>query len=338
MPRGRACKICKLKKSNPKAFRLIENQISDGKKGGMSKFLREINKEFKINIISMNAQRHRTHMAGNVTELKGETQKSGIQKGTVQADTSDQVSISSLPDVDPEHVQFLSNYRQSGYRNKEKAWTDAGFKSPKKVYEVMKRPEIRAAIYEMKAADFVAMRYTGNQVLAGLMEIANFPEYWDEACDKDGHLKTNIKEWPEGLRHAMCGYETTEDVLKSFGGDEDGNGAVEIIRRKFKYKFSDPLKARTELRKHGMEVEIYKKSIDKVQMYEEIIEKLLLNQINPIAAGLEMGKHNLPVPDALKIAMQKSDPVLDKPPLMDLEDMSDYSDDELERVALGDDN
>jgi len=76
---------------------------------------------------------------------------------------------------------------------------------------------------------------------------------------------------------------------------------------------------------------------DNQEIYQDIIEKLLLNQINPITAGLEMGKHNLPVPDALKIAMNKVDPsVLDKPPLMDTEDMSEYTDEELEMIAAGD--
>ncbi len=336
MARGRACKICELGKSNPEVFNLIENQIKTGKKGGMSKFLRETNKEHGTNIISMNAQRHKTHMEGNVTELKGEGKKGSKQKGTVQIDASEQVEMLSFPDVDPEHVQFLSNYRQSGYRNKEKAWTDAGFKSPKKVYEAMKRPEIRAAIYEMKASDFVAMRYTGNQVLAGLMETAHFPEYWDQACDKDGYLKTDITKWPEELRHAMCGYETTEDVLKSFDGDEDGNGGGEIIRRKFKYKFSDPLKAKMELRKHGMEVEMYKKSVDNAQLYADLMDRIVSGQVSPVMALLEMAKESLPFQDLTKTLLNKADLTqLTEGPNRDGDDLGKASSEELnERLIL----
>ena len=210
----------------------------------------------------------------------------------------------ALDAVDPKHIPFLEKYRENGYRSKEKAWLDAGFGDNKAVYDVLKRPEMRAAIYEMKAADFVSMRYTGNQVLAGLMETAHFPEYWDEACDKNGYLKTNIKEWPEELRHALCGYETTEDVLKSMGDDEDGGM---IVRRKFKYKFSDPLKAKMELRKHGMEVEMYKKSVDKAELYSELMERMISGQVSPVMALLEMAKESLPFQDLTKTLLNKAD-------------------------------
>ncbi len=331
------CKICLLKKRKPTAYDIINQAITDIEEGlsdqSMSSVIRDVNKKYRLKITPMNASRHKSHYLPQVIEIKPEQ----LNKDTKTTARSPIISNGmTFPDLDPKHEKFLTCYRNNGYMNKEDAYKEAGFgdSSTKAVYELLKRPEIKAAIYEMKASDFVAMRYTENQVLAGLMETAHFPEYWDQACDEKGYLKTNIKEWPEELRHAMCGYETTEDVLKS-GDDDEGL----IIRRKFKYKFSDPLKAKSELRKHGMEIEMYKKSVDKVQFFQEIIEKLLLNKINPITAGLEMGKHNLPVPDALKIAMQKTDPsVMDKPPLMDLEDMKDYSDEELERVALGDDN
>lgn len=296
----------------------------------MSKFLRETNKEHGTNIISMNAQRHRTHMAGNVTELKDEKANEANETTTPQQPFNAVV----LNDIDPKYLPFLEKYKENGYRQKEKSWIDAGFGDKKEVFRILKKPEIRAAIYEMKASDFVAMRYTGNQVLAGLMETAHFPEYWDQACDENGYLKTNIKEWPEELRHAMCGYETTEDVLKTMDDGEDGGV---IIRRKFKYKFSDPLKAKMELRKHGVEVEMYEKNNKQAEIYEAIIEKLLLNQINPIAAGLEMGKHNLTVPDALKIAMQKVDPKMIEPVKgIDSEDLdaSQLSDEELDQIIL----
>ena len=301
MPRGRACKICELAKSNLKVFNLIEKQIKNGKKGRMSKFLRKTNEKYGTNIISMNVQRHRTHMEGNVTELK-EQSNSASDKSTTQQQALSSVITAALDALDPKHMPFLEKYRENGYRNKEKAWIDAGFGNKKEVYDILKRPEIRAAIYEMKAADFVSMRYTGNQVLAGIMEIAHFPEYWDEACDENGYLKTNIKEWPEGLRHALSGYETTEDVLKSVD-DDDGI----ILRRKFKYKFADHLKARLELRKHGMEVEMYQKSVDKAQLYEGLMDRMLSGEVSPVMALLEMAKESLPFKDLTKALLNKAD-------------------------------
>ena len=101
----------------------------------------------------------------------------------------------------------------------------------------------------------------------------------------------------------MCGYETTEDVLKTMPG-EDGDV---IIRRKFKYKFSDPLKARTELRKHGMEVEMYQKSVDKAQLYTELIDRMISGQVSPVMALLEMAKESLPFHDLTKTLLNKAD-------------------------------
>ena len=330
------CKICLLEKRKPTAYDTINQAIIDIEKGSsdqsMSSVIREVNKKYRLKLTPMNASRHKAHYLPQVIEIKPEQLKGGDKTTTQQPAISGMLSV-ALDAIDPKHMLFLEKYRANGYRNKERAWIDAGFGDNKAVYDILKKTEIRAAIYEMKAADFVSMRYTGNQVLAGIMEIAHFPEYWNEACDEDGHLITNIKKWPEGLRHALSGYETTEDVLKS-GDDDEGI----IIRRKFRYKFPDPLKARAELRKHAVEIEMFEKNNKQTEMYESIIEKLLLNQINPITAGLEIDKLDRKVPEALRIAMQKSDPVLDKPPLMDMEDMSDYSDDELERVALGDDN
>ena len=296
----------------------------------MSKFLRKTNQKYEINIISMNAQRHKTHMEGNVTELKDDPKNSNNQTTTNQPVLNNVISA-ALDAVDPKHIPFLEKYRANGYRSKEKAWLDAGFGDNKAVYDILKRPEMRAAIYEMKAADFVSMRYTGNQVLAGIMEIAHFPEYWDEACDKDGHLKTNIKEWPEGLRHALSGYETTEDVLKS-GDDDEGI----ILRRKFKYKFADHLKARTELRKHGMEVEMYQKSVDKAELYSELMERMISGQVSPVMALLEMAKESLPFQDLTKTLLNKADLTqLTEGPNREGDDLSKASSEELnERLTL----
>jgi len=302
MGRGRACKICELQKTHPEAHEQLTEQISKNEKGKMSKFLRWLNKEFKLNIIPMNVTRHKTHMEGNVTELQEQEDNKQNQRTNGHAING----AMTFPDVDPKHEKFLLCYRDNGYRNKEDAYKKAGFgdNSGKAVYELLKRPEIKAAIYEMKAADFVAMRYTGNQVLAGLMETAHFPEFWTEACDKNGYLKTNITEWPEELRHALCGYETTEDVLKSLGDDEDGGV---IVRRKFKYKFSDPLKAKMELRKHGMEVEMYKKSVDKAQLYADLMDRMIGGEVSPVMALLEMAKESLPFKDLTKTLLNKAD-------------------------------
>ncbi len=335
MKAGRKCKVCTLQKTHPEAFRLISEEISKEKgKAKIKQLLNYLKERFNLNVNGVNIHRHKAHTIRSKKTIDPESNH--IQPKPKKSTTSSILTIPDL-DLDPKYAEFLLKYRANGYMEKEKMFIETGFKDKKHVHTVMKRPDVRAALNEMRAVDFINLKITGNQIIAGLGKVANYTDYIDQMYDDDGNPITNIKEWPEELRCALNAVEMTEDVMKSIGGDEDGNGAGVILKRKFKFRFESHLKAKQELRKHFMEIELYEKDNKQAQIYEAIIEKLLLNQINPIAAGLEMGKHNLTVPDALKIAMQKVDPnVLDKPPLIELENMRDYSDEELERVASGD--
>lgn len=322
--RGRECKVCKLERTHPEAFAKIDYQIKNGKPRTMSKFLRYINKEYVINITDMNLNRHRPHLI-----IEAEFEDLGTTPGSGQNDgqTSTGLNFLSFPDLEPMHEKFLFIYRSNGYKDKKKAYIDAGFKRPKGVYDLLKRPEIIAALNEMRAVDFIQLKVTGNQVIAGLGKVANYTDFIDQMYDDKGRPITNIKLWPEELRCALSAVEMTEDVIGA--GDDDEL----VTKRKFKFRFESHLKAKQELRKHFMEIELYKdKNPDKAH-YEKIIEMLLSNKLNPIAAGLELGKLNLDPPEALKIAMRKVDPsILDKPHILDSDNMEEYSDDELDRV------
>jgi len=300
MAKGRPCKICKLKKSNPKAYKKISNQINRDEKGTTAKFLRELNEEYKLNIILMNVQRHKTHMDGNVTELKSESKSTVGQKRTVKTGALliNSPNTINFPDVDPKYIQFLINYRENGYRDKEGALKGTGLKRAKTAYDIMKRPEVQAALNEMKAIDFIELKVTGNQIISGLGKIAHHPEIKHLMYDEEGELITNIREWPEELRHALQGVE--KELITT--SDKDGN---ESTREKYKFKFESSLSAFKELRKHFMDVELYKRGEDKEEIYKQIIEKLISDQINPIAAGLEIDMLGRDVPEALKIIMRK---------------------------------
>lgn len=325
------CKICDLGKTHPEAFQEIKKSIQ--KKLKMLPIMRDINQRYDINITPNNVSRHKSHIKKKKKLHVIEIKEKELTKADPKVTTGDKFTntIAVFPSsIEPKHERFLICYRNNGYMKPEKSYQEAGFgkRSPKKVYELLSRPEIKAALNEMRAIDFIQLKVTGNQVIAGLGKVANYTDYIDQMYDDNGRAITNIKEWPEELRCALNAVEMTEDVLQG-NNDEDV-----VLKRRFKFRFESHLKAKQELRKHFMEVQLFKKGEGKEEIYEKIIEKLLLNQINPIAAGLEMGKHNIPVPDALKIAMQKVDPnVLDKPPIIDSENMSDYSDEELERVV-----
>lgn len=59
---GRTCKVCHLQKTNPKVFMMITEKLLSGTGMSMTKFIKNIVKEFAIDIIPMNVSRHKKHM------------------------------------------------------------------------------------------------------------------------------------------------------------------------------------------------------------------------------------------------------------------------------------
>lgn len=332
------CKICGYKESHPEVFDIISQSLKKNAK--MLPVYEELNKRFLLNITPNNITRHKSHylkqkgkqpIVIKQEELKKIPSRSGKSKKEGKpSNIQPGKTFFSLPALPPKYERFLLIYRNNGYHQKEDSFKKAGFKNGNGVYDVLDRPEVAAALNEMKAVDFIELKITGNQIIAGLGKVANYTDFIDQMYDDDGRPITNIKLWPEELRCALNAVEITEDVMKA-NKDDDGI----VVKRKFKFRFESHLKAKQELRKHFMEVELYEKNNSQAEIYEAIIEKLILNQINPITAGLEMGKHNLTVPDALKIAMQKVDPKMIEPPKgtdFDDFDVSQLSDDELDRI------
>lgn len=68
-------------------------------------------------------------------------------------------------------------------------------------------------------------------------------------------------------------------------------------------------------------------------VYEKILEKSITKELNPFAAGLELAKCQIELPEVLKIAIMKMDlSDMDKPPIPDSEDLSELTDEELDRI------
>lgn len=313
---GRPCKVCGLEETYPEAFRLISNEIKKEKgKAKIKKLLNTLKKRFNLDINGVNIHRHKTHLSSNIHEIRVEDiSKVGKPKETLKtgAFLSNSASTITFPNLEPKHSEVLLHYRANGYRNKEDAYKKAGFKTPKKVYDMFKLPGVEAALYEMRAVDFINLRVTGNQIIAGIGKIAIYPEYFPEACDENGVLKTNIKEWPEGLQCALNGVEITEDVLKSLD-DEDEPGI--ILKRKFKFRFESHLKARQELRKHFMEIDLYRKGEEKRQIHERsiaIMEMRKEENLNLTETMQLFELEGLPFPESLKLEIKDFDWELEK--------------------------
>ena len=101
---ARPCKICKLKKTNKKSYKKITDHIKNGKIS-TAKFIKKFNKDFSLNIIPMNVVRHKTHIDGQVIEIKEEELKK--TKPITRQNNTALSGMSLLPDLDPKHEKFL---------------------------------------------------------------------------------------------------------------------------------------------------------------------------------------------------------------------------------------
>lgn len=310
---ARPCKICKLKKSHPKAYQELTEQILKNEKRTMNKFIESFNKTYGLKIIAMNVSRHKTHMEGNVHELtdKDKRESDSEQKGTVSSGSflSNTLSTAAFTSLDPREEKMILAYRANGWRNKEEAAKEAGYKSPKKVYEIMKKNEVQAAINELKAIDFINLKITGNQIIAGLGKIATYTDYIEEIYDEEGRLKTNIKEWPDEVKAAIGSIEMTEDVLNN------GSDDLPVLRRNYRFRFESSLVAKKELRKHFMEIDMFRLGEEKRRIHDKTVTILNLRnekKLDLIETMRLFEKEGLPFPESLKLEIRDFDWELEK--------------------------
>lgn len=301
------CKICKLKKENKEAYKIISSHIEDPESGSTPKFLEEFNKRFSLKLNKMNVFRHKTHMEGNVHELTPKDKVLGSekeQKGT--AFLSQELNTASFPNLKDQHEKFIHAYRANGWKDIEGAGKTAGYKS-KKIYEVMKRPEVQAAINELKAIDFINLKITGNQIIAGLGKIATYTDYIDQIYDEDGRLITDLKQWPDEVKAAIGSIEMTEDLINS---DE-----MPVLRRNYRFRFESQLVAKKELRKHFMEIDMFRLGEEKRRIHEKsvaILNKRREENLDLIETMKLFELEGLPFPESLKLEIKDFDWELEK--------------------------
>lgn len=308
------CKICDLENSHPEAFESINDALKRSLK--MLSFTKELNQLYNLNITPNNVSRHKSHYlkikSSQVIEINKEDLKKteNKQKDTLKtgAFLSNSASTITFPDLKPQYLKFLMYYRANGYKNKEEAGTKAGFKDKKKVYKILKIPEVQAALYEIRSVDFINLRITGNQIIAGIGKIAHAPEYRHKMYNDDGELITNINEWPEELRCSLNDF----DYEKTVSIDQEG---AETTKEKFKFKFESQLAAFKELRKHFMEVDLYKLGEEKRLIHERaiaILNKRKEEHLNLNETMQLFEIEGLPFPESLKLEIKDFDWELEK--------------------------
>lgn len=302
----RECKVCKLKRTHPEAYKKLINQIIKPGELSTAKFVKKLNEEYDLNLTKMNASSHKAHM----DSIKGKPKKKK---------KSPEKEAQEMEVYAPDGELLYTNINEiiADLDKKEKLFCEA--------YVNIHNHNATGAYLEIYQSDTYGSAASGASRLVKKINIQLYISHLINERSKN--LKISSSFVITGLMENYSRCMQSEPVI---GKDGEPIGI---------YNFN-PAAANKALELIGKHIQMWDKKAEtpgNQKIFESIIEKLMLNQINPIAAGLEMGKHNLPVPDALKIAMQKVDPnVLDKPPLMDSEDMKDYSDEELERVAVGD--
>ena len=108
----RPCKICQLKKTHKKAYKKITEQLKGDSGISMARFIKIFNKEFDLDIIPMNASRHKTHMEGNIHELT-EGDKSDSSKNQPKSTVKGNAFLSQtsntvfFPDLSDKHEKVV---------------------------------------------------------------------------------------------------------------------------------------------------------------------------------------------------------------------------------------
>jgi len=298
---ARPCKICKLKGSNPKAYQQLTNQINKNEKRTMAPFLDIFNKEFKLNIIPMNVTRHKTHMEGNVHELPAKDKKQNDGEMRVYSPDGELVFTNIkelLKTMGKRHRLFCESFVNTYNHNATASYQ-----------------------YAFECENYGSAASQASDLLKNLNVIL-YINYLIEERSK--RLKISSSFVLTGLLENYARCMQAVEIL-----DREG-----IPTGKYIYNAKEANHALDLIGKHiGMWDQ---KKPENPELFSKIMEKLLGNEINPIMAGLELGKANIGVPEALKIAMQKSDASsLDKPKMYESNNMKDYTDEELVRIAEG---
>lgn len=305
---ARPCKICNLKKDNPKAYKNITDKI-EGRVDStlsMAKFVKKLNDEFSLGIIEMNVSRHKAHYLKNKLSKKPSKKKKSPKKPPAEMEvyskegellyTNIQEIIDDLEDKEKLFCEaYVNTHNHNGTSSYMQIYqTDNYGSAAVLANKLLKKVNVQLYLSHLMDKLSKSLKVSSSFVITGLMTNYSRCMQADQVMGRDGE--------PIGI------YNYNANAA---------NKALELI---------------------GKHIQMWdKKDIGNKEVYQQIIEKLLLNQISPINAGLEMGKHNLPVPDALKIAMQKVDPKMIEPPKgIDADDLdvSDLSDEELDQLIL----
>ena len=295
MAKGRACKVCTLKKKKPAIYKKISDQIIKNEKGTMAKFLRDLNKEHCLDISPMNVHRHKPHILdGN---KKGNLLSQEIE---VYSEESEQ-SYSTIPEVidnlKPEHKLFCEEYVNSTNLNATAAYMKVYGTGPTgatmvSASRLLRNAKVAVYIQYLNQERSEALGISSHYVLTHLMTIVERCMEAEPVLDKNGE-------------------ET---------GEYNFNASGAIMALKLLAKHLGMFDKKSEAQKNPY-------------VYKNILEKFSSNELDAFKAGIELAKHQMELPEVLKIAIMKMDlSDVNKPPIPESEDLDNLTDEELDRL------
>lgn len=308
MKASEKCKICQLEKSHESVFKSINKSIiniESGKlKKSMASVIRGINEKYGTGLTPMNASRHKAHFLTETIEIKKEditkTPPTEVysQSGDLQY-TNAQEIIDSMED---RHRSFSEAYVHEFNHNQRKAYKST---------------------YDSDMTDESARANASRLIANDSNNVAWYIKYLNHEKSKRIMISPSfVIDGYQEIYDRCMGLEAVMDKSGEYTGNisfmaKEANKALEMI---------------------GKSIQMWDKKEQPTDQtkYKQILEDFISNKLNPISAGIELGKLNIEPPKALLIAMGKVDPsVLDKPAISDSDDMGEYSDEELSRVSEG---
>jgi phage terminase small subunit len=276
---ARPCKICKLEKSHPEAFKSLTKQIQKDERGTMNKFLEKFNQEYGLNIIPMNVSRHKTHMEGNVHELKSkdrkQPQKNKEPDGEMEVYspegellyTNIKEIIKSLNKRQREFCElFVNTYNHNATASYQEAFDCENYGSAASMASgLLKNLNVILYINYLVEERSKRLKISSSFVLTGLMENYARAMQAEPVLDREGN--------PTGV------YTYNPNAA---------NKALELIGKHLLMWDNKGLS-------------------DNSQMYKDLADKIIENKISPVMALVEMAKDKLPAQDLLKTLLNKAD-------------------------------
>ena len=222
--------------------------------------------------------------------------------GNLNSDFFDGSGNPRFPKLDFKILLFLQFWRDLLWQNVEKAARKAGWRSVKKVYEILKRPEVMAAANELKAID--ALKAQGDRLdiltLAGISEIAFSARYRQMMFDGNGAVIKDLSKFPKELLPLVKKFKCNSHSYINEAGNKAETAEFEV-------QLESPMAALKELRKHLMEIGAFRKDDKVVRQAEEIFKKREQNELSLIETVRLFEIEGLPLPESIKLELQDYD-------------------------------